>query len=146
MLSYFYQFPIDVEDASFAREEVEATTPPVTEIATQGRLEPSEGTIAVSALPGEEIVELKVHVGQDVAAGDELAILGSRKIRQAEQRLAIAQQRKAEAQLQSELQLSELRIAAARWRSNRRRCVGRNCHLLSLSSSLRSDVTWQLSR
>jgi multidrug efflux pump subunit AcrA (membrane-fusion protein) len=58
-------------------------------------------------------VELKVHVGQDVKAGEELAVLGSQEIRQAEYRLAVEQEEKAKAQLASELALSEQRIRAA---------------------------------
>lgn len=97
--------PPDSEDyAQLGRQTV---------IEAQGRLEPAEGTIAVSALPGEEIVKINVHVGQEVTAGKELAVLGSAEIREAEYELALAQKNKAQAQLESELALSKRRIEAA---------------------------------
>jgi HlyD family secretion protein len=82
-------------------------------IKAQGRLEPKEGTIAVSALPGEEIKQLLVEVGDSIAEGDQIAILGSQEIREAEYRLAEAERKKAKIQLESETQLSKEKVKAA---------------------------------
>jgi ABC exporter DevB family membrane fusion protein len=83
-------------------------------IEAQGRLEPANKTIAVSALPGEQLVSIEVEVGQAVTAGQELAVLGSRDVREAEYELAMAQKEKGEAQYRSELELSRERIEVAR--------------------------------
>ncbi len=82
-------------------------------IHAQGRLEPKGGTISVSGLPGEQIVELLVQVGSPVKQGDELVVLGSKAIREAEVELATARQQQAAAQLESEKALSGPRIEAA---------------------------------
>ena len=50
-------------------------------IEAQGRLEPVSGTLAVGALPGEEIVQLNAHVGQAVEKDEVLAVLGSLELR-----------------------------------------------------------------
>ncbi len=110
--SYWYQYPFD-PNAPAAESTMDLQPELQTNIEAQGRLQPASETIAVSALPGERIVELKVQVGQDVKAGDELAILASRRVREAEHQLAIAQEKKAVAQLESERALSVQRIKAA---------------------------------
>jgi HlyD family secretion protein len=80
-----------------------------TRIEAQGRLEPVSGTLAVSAIPGEEIVELSARAGQSVSRGDVLAVLGSRVIREAERVLAERQLEKARRQIEAEEGLAQLR-------------------------------------
>ena len=110
--SQWYQKHLDDgESTEPPAANLQSATP--TEIQAQGRLEPLGGTIAVSALPGEQIVQINVHVGQEVAEGEELAVLGSKEIREAEMKLAEAQETKAQAQLASEQALSQQRIRAA---------------------------------
>ncbi len=110
--SYWYPIPVasptppdrtDQDTHSETRSHVEA----------QGRLEPAGGTLAVGALPGEQLVALPVRTGQRVQAGEELARLNSAEMREAEYQLAEEKLQAAEAQLQSELALGQLRIAAA---------------------------------
>lgn len=110
--SYWYQYPFEHDEVT-GPLAVDLPQDEQAVIKAQGRLEPEGKTIAVSALPGEEILEISCYVGQDVKAGQELARLRSHDIRQAEYALAQAQKAKGEAQLQSELKLSEQRIRAA---------------------------------
>lgn len=110
--SYWYQYPL-VHDDVVGPLTADPPQDQQVVIRAQGRLEPAGKTIAVSALPGEEILEISCYVGQDVEPGRELARLRSHDIRQAEYALALAQQAKGKAQLESELKLSEERIRAA---------------------------------
>ncbi|MBM4092293.1 MAG: hypothetical protein FJ276_23125 [Planctomycetes bacterium] len=89
------------------------TSVSIREIKAQGRLEPASGTLTISALPGEEIAELRVHVGRSVKKGDELAVLASRALRQEETELARTRVVQAEAQLVSQKELAALRQQAA---------------------------------
>ena len=112
-VSYWYPFPVSADtppDRPPANELPEAPT----RIEAQGRLEPATGTLAVGAFPGEQIVALNARVGMSVQAGDELAVLGSQKIREAEHQLAWERMKIAEAQLKSELTIGQLRIEAAK--------------------------------
>ncbi len=110
--SYCYQYPLDRGESS-AESLVGLQTEPQANIEAQGRLQPSGETIAVSALPGERIVEIKVHVGQDVNAGEVLAVLASNRIRGAELDLARARERQGLVELDSKRTLSVQRIKAA---------------------------------
>ncbi|HEX5444729.1 MAG TPA: biotin/lipoyl-binding protein, partial [Pirellulales bacterium] len=65
-------------------------------ITALARLEPENGVIEISGTPGDRVKTLKVKLGDHVAAGDELAVLESRTLRQAE--LEVAQTQLAEAQ------------------------------------------------
>ncbi len=101
-VSYWYPFPVSADtppDRTPANELPEAPT----RIEAQGRLEPATGTLAVGAFPGEQIVALNARVGMSVQTDDELAVLGSQKIREAEYQLALERMKIAEAQLKSEL-------------------------------------------
>lgn len=64
------------------------------DIACFGRIQPSGGIVNVSAPSTDTIAEVLVHEGQQVKAGETLAILSSRAVRQLqveEARLALAQ-------------------------------------------------------
>jgi HlyD family secretion protein len=60
-----------------------------------GRLEPEGGVIAVGAVAGDRLERLVVHEGQQVKAGDELALLASYPMRLKEKELAEAQLKEA---------------------------------------------------
>ncbi len=110
--SYWYQYPLDHGQSS-AQPLLGLQPEPQASIEAQGRLQPAGETIAVSALPGERIVEIEVHVGQDVNAGEVLAVLASNKIRMAELDLAMARERQGLVELDSKRTLSLQRIKAA---------------------------------
>lgn len=55
------------------------------------RLEPEDGIVSISGTPGDRLQELKVRIGDQVKAGDTLAVLESRTLRQAELELAQSQ-------------------------------------------------------
>ncbi len=76
-------------------------------IEAQGRLEPVSGTLAVGAIPGEEIVQLNAHVGQAVKKDEVLAVLGSLELRVAERVLAEQQLEKAKRQFEAEQSLGK---------------------------------------
>jgi ABC exporter DevB family membrane fusion protein len=80
-----------------------------TRIEAQGRLEPASGTLAVGAIPGEEIVQLNAHVGQAVKKDEVLAVLGSLELRIAERVLAEEQLEKAKRQFEAEQSVGKLR-------------------------------------
>lgn len=65
-------------------------------ITALARLEPENGVIEINGPPGDRLKSLKVKVGDRVSAGDELAVLESRTLREAE--LEVAQTQLAEAQ------------------------------------------------
>lgn len=65
-------------------------------ITALARLEPENGVIEISGTPGDRVKTLKVKLGDRVSAGDELAVLESRTLREAE--LEVAQTQLAEAQ------------------------------------------------
>lgn len=112
--SYWYQYPLHEASSREPHSQEEPSAAQGQNIVAQGRLQPAEGTIAVSGLPGELVTEVRAEVGQRVKAGDELAVLGSRRIREAEHELAQARQAQSEAQLNSQLQLAEQEVAAAK--------------------------------
>ena len=71
-----------------------AATASAADIACFGRILPNGGTVNVSAPSTDTIAEVLVHEGQQVKAGDVLAILSSRDVRQLqleEAKLALAQ-------------------------------------------------------
>jgi len=91
-----------------------AEAPPVKDrIEAQGRLEPVSGTLSVSAIPGEEIVQLEARVGQWVLQDSVLAVLGSHQVRLAELELAERQLDKAKRQYAAEQSLADLRQEVA---------------------------------
>ena len=107
-VSYWYPFP-----RPGVRPPTEGTlsepqeNPP--RIEAQGRLEPVSGTLAVGAIPGEEIVQLNAHVGQAVKKDEVLAVLGSLELRVAERVLAEEQLEKAKRQFEAEQSLGKHR-------------------------------------
>ncbi|MHB8863714.1 MAG: hypothetical protein ACYC6N_15025 [Pirellulaceae bacterium] len=109
--SYWYPLPRTSSRATEAvfLEPIEKPT----RIEAQGRLEPEAGTLTVGAMPGEEIVQLNVHVGQTVQKDDILAVLGSQKLRNEERILAEQQLEKAVQQFEAEQALGKLRQEVA---------------------------------
>lgn len=88
--------PATSEDAAPTSEEgaEEATHEerlPPDQISALARLEPEGGVINISGTPGDRLAELKVQLGQRVKKGDELAVMESRTLRQAELNLSEAQ-------------------------------------------------------
>jgi HlyD family secretion protein len=65
------------------------------EVAALARLEPEGGVVSINGTPGDRLQELKVQLGQQVAKGDELAVLESHALRQGELELAETQLREA---------------------------------------------------
>jgi HlyD family secretion protein len=65
------------------------------EVAALARLEPENGVVSINGTPGDRLQELKVQLGQQVAKGEELAVLESRSLRQGEIELAETQLREA---------------------------------------------------
>ena len=65
------------------------------EVAALARLEPAGGVVSINGTPGDRLQELKVQLGQQVAKGDELAVLESHSLRQGELDLAETQLREA---------------------------------------------------
>ena len=63
-----------------------------------GRLEPTTGLITVGSRPGQRIDEIKAAPGDDVAAGQVLAVLEGRKQAEAQVALAELQKRKSDFQ------------------------------------------------
>ncbi|WP_165247838.1 HlyD family efflux transporter periplasmic adaptor subunit [Paludisphaera soli] len=61
-----------------------------------GRIEPATGLITVGSRPGQRIDEIKTAPGDEVAAGQVLAILEGRKQAEAQLALAVLQQRQVE--------------------------------------------------
>lgn len=73
-------------------------------VAARGRLEPERGVINLAA-PGPDIVQLlKIRDGDPVEKDQELAVLGSRKLRQIERDLADAQLKEAEDRRQKSIE------------------------------------------
>jgi len=73
-------------------------------VAARGRLEPERGVINLAA-PGQDILQqLKVRDGEPVEKDQELAVLGSRKLRQIERDLADAQLKEAEDRRQKSIE------------------------------------------
>lgn len=66
-----------------------------------GRLEPATGLITVGSRPGQRIDELKVAAGDQVAAGQVLAVLEGRKQAEAQLALAELQKKKSDFEKQS---------------------------------------------
>ncbi len=59
-------------------------TSPAGKVVGLGRLEPTEGIISISGLPGDRLARLLVREGETVAPGAELAELASRRLRELE--------------------------------------------------------------
>jgi HlyD family secretion protein len=71
------------------QEEFERPEPD--KVTALARLEPEDGVVDISGTPGDRLQELKVKVGDQVKAGDTLAVLESRTLREAELEMAQAQ-------------------------------------------------------
>lgn len=70
-------------------EEFERPAPD--KVTALARLEPEDGVVDLSGTPGDRLQELKVRIGDRVKAGDTLAVLESRTLREAELDLAQSQ-------------------------------------------------------
>ena len=70
-------------------EEFERPAPD--KVTALARLEPEGGVVDLSGTPGDRLQELKVRIGDRVKAGDTLAVLESRTLREAELDLAQSQ-------------------------------------------------------
>ena len=73
-----------------------------------GRLEPATGLITVGSRPGQRIDEIKVAPGDEVSAGQVLAILEGRA--QAEAQLALAELQKRQMEFQRQAKLDALKL------------------------------------
>ncbi|HUY36880.1 MAG TPA: efflux RND transporter periplasmic adaptor subunit [Pirellulales bacterium] len=60
-------------------------------VGAPGHLEPAGGVVSINGLPGDRLEKLNVEQGKDVKKGDVLAVLESRRLRQAEYDLAKTQ-------------------------------------------------------
>lgn len=85
-------------------------------ITALARLEPENGVVEVNGAPGDRLKSLKVRVGDRVASGDELAVLESHTLREAElevaqTQLAEAQQRQAAEEAYADATEAEARLA-----------------------------------
>lgn len=79
-----------------------------------GRLEPETGLIAIGSRPGQRIDEIKVAVGDDVRAGQVLAVLEGR--RQAEAQLALAALQKRQMEFQRKAKLDQFALERERFK------------------------------
>lgn len=85
-------------------------------ITALARLEPENGVIEINGTPGDRLRTLNVKVGDRVSAGDELAVLESRTLREAElevarTQLAEAQQRQIAEEAYADATEAEARLA-----------------------------------
>ncbi|AMV36738.1 HlyD family efflux transporter periplasmic adaptor subunit [Planctomyces sp. SH-PL62] len=78
-----------------------------------GRIEPATGLITIGSRPGQRIEEIKVAVGDDVAAGQVLAILEGRT--EAEAQLAMAELNKRKADFQRAAAKDKLNLERAQF-------------------------------
>lgn len=83
------------------------------EVAALARLEPENGVISINGTPGDRLQELKVHLGQHVEKGDELAVLESHSLRQGEVDLAETQLREAHERKTAEERYADAMLAEA---------------------------------
>lgn len=79
------------------------------DIAGFGRIEPAGGIVNVSAESSDTIDQVLVHEGQQVAAGDVLAVLGSRDLHQLQLDEANLALKKAQVDGQSDIELEQKR-------------------------------------
>jgi HlyD family secretion protein len=92
-----------------------ADAPPATRVAALGRLQPVGGVIPIHGPPGDRIAEMKAFApGDQLKAGDPIAVLAGRDLRAAELRVAEAQLAEAKAALAAAKEAGARRIAAAR--------------------------------
>jgi len=80
------------------------------QVAALGRIVPRNGIIAVSGTLGDRIADVRATVGQQVAAGEVLAVFESRPLKENELQALDAQLREAEARRDAEQQYAEARI------------------------------------
>lgn len=78
-----------------------------------GRIEPAGGVVNVGGIPGERIERLLVAVGDEVAAGDELARLAGDNLRAADHEAARLQRDQAEARIAAQRALAAATLAEA---------------------------------
>lgn len=83
-------------------------------VAAEGTLEPLSGLIDVGGLPGDRLLALRVREGSQVKQGDELAVLESLELRQAELDYAKAALRAAEERRPLEEEYGDILVAEAR--------------------------------
>ncbi|HWB08439.1 MAG TPA: HlyD family efflux transporter periplasmic adaptor subunit [Pirellulales bacterium] len=83
------------------------------EVAALARLEPAGGVVSINGTPGDRLQELKVELGQQVAKGDELAVLESHSLRQGELELAETQLREARGRKTAEERYAEATLDEA---------------------------------
>lgn len=83
-------------------------------ITALARLEPENGVIEINGTPGDRLKSLKVKVGDRVSAGDELAVLESRTLREAELEVAQTQLDEAEKRQAAEEAYADATEAEAR--------------------------------
>jgi len=91
-----------------------------------GRVQPTKGTISVFGVPGDRIVELKVGLGSDVTAGQQLAVLSGDHERELGLGALRAQQKEAEA-LKASIVLSKaakLEDVSAEWSQGKAKAAG----------------------
>jgi len=96
--------------------ESAAPLPERVEVAALGRLEPQGEVIRVGGPNGERIARLLVKQGDQVKAGDVLAVLESYGEQKAQRDLAASQLAEAQARLRASTQLSESQINTAQTR------------------------------
>lgn len=83
------------------------------EVHALGRIEPAGGVIGVAAPMGDRILRVLAREGQRVAAGQPLAELDSRELRELERQVVRAQLTEAQARWKAEEQSAAARIRAA---------------------------------
>src|SRR5215469_9440417 len=83
------------------------------EVAALARLEPENGVVSINGTPGDRLQELKVQLGQQVAKGEDLAVLESHTLRQGELELAETQLREARGRKTAEEQYADAMQAEA---------------------------------
>ena len=115
---YFGPSPAAVESASTTAttDEPDAQRAPNESrfVAAEGSLEPLGGLVDVGGLPGDRLQAIHVTAGDVVTQGQELAVLESLELRQAELAYAQAALRAAEGRLPLEEQYGEALVAEAR--------------------------------
>jgi HlyD family secretion protein len=86
---------------------------PITKVAARGRLEPAKGITNLAPAGADRLREIKVHDGEVVKEGQELANLDSLPLRTAERDLARQQLEEARARLKPAQEFADLQIREA---------------------------------
>jgi HlyD family secretion protein len=85
-----------------------------TVILAQGRLQPADGVVAISAAPGDQVHKIFPSTGASVEIGAVLMELASLPVREAEIRAAQAKRREAEQQIAIARSTAEVRLQGAK--------------------------------